>query len=408
MRAIRMGICAAVAFGVLAHGAVEVWSESVLLFAAAALLALWATGVLRGRQESVHLSPLIWPMLALWAWVGVQWLAGISVAPDLTRAEFLKASLLVIFFFLAGQSLREPGDVRKFVWFLLAFGFCVALFGIVQHFSYEGKLYWLRPLAQGAPFGPYVNRNHFAGFVELVAPLGLAIVILRALPRDQLLVAGLLALVPLGAVFLSASRSGILMVLCQAGMLAAATVRGKSRRPLFILLLLASVGAGFVVWLGMQSTWQRFERVTAYELGRDLRNVIYRDTWRIFRDHPVAGTGAGTLVTVYPQYESLHTGKVVDHAHNDYLQLLAETGLIGGLCGIAFLALLLAGMRHQLERPEEEFPQAVRLGASVACAGLLLHGLVDFNFQIPANALLFFLQAHLATFESPSAAGKNS
>jgi O-antigen ligase len=114
-------------------------------------------------------------------------------------------------------------------------------------------------------------------------------------------------------------------------------------------------------------------------------------------EHRWTGVGAGAFVTAYPQYESYHDGKVVDHAHNDYLELVAETGVLGGLGGLAFVFLLFRDARRRLQESAGGFVQAVRLGAAVGCAGLLLHGLVDFNLQLPANALLFLLLAHLAT-----------
>jgi O-antigen ligase len=88
---------------------------------------------------------------------------------------------------------------------------------------------------------------------------------------------------------------------------------------------------------------------------------------------------------------------VVDHAHNDYLEMLAETGLIGALCSLAFIVLLFRSALANLQSDQSRFLLAVRAGALVACSGLLLHSLVDFNLHIPSNALLFALLAFLAT-----------
>ncbi len=125
--------------------------------------------------------------------------------------------------------------------------------------------------------------------------------------------------------------------------------------------------------------------------------MMLEDSWRIFLDHPGAGTGAGTLVTVYPQYASFDDARLVDHAHNDYVELLAETGIVGGLCALGFVVLLFRRALTNLQSDQSAFILAARTGALVACSGLLLHSLVDFNLHIPSNALLFALLASLAT-----------
>ena len=111
---------------------------------------------------------------------------GMTLVPFLTRIELLKYSALVALFFLCVQSYRTRSQWRNFVWFLLSLGFAVSLFAILQHFTFNGKLYWVRELQYGGiPFGPYVNRNHFAGLMELLIPPGLAIQILGGERRDQ-------------------------------------------------------------------------------------------------------------------------------------------------------------------------------------------------------------------------------
>jgi O-antigen ligase len=122
-----------------------------------------------------------------------------------------------------------------------------------------------------------------------------------------------------------------------------------------------------------------------------------KDTWHIFLDHPVAGTGLGTLQIVFPPYETLYDGKIVNHSHNDYLEALAETGLLGGLCCAWFLAVLVIQSLKSVRQLNHSFVGALQLSGLVACAGLLVHALVDFNFHIPSNLLLFFLMAHLAS-----------
>jgi O-antigen ligase len=93
----------------------------------------------------------------------------------------------------------------------------------------------------------------------------------------------------------------------------------------------------------------------------------------------------------------LYDGRIVNHAHNDYLEALAETGIAGGLCCALYLGLLLFHSLQQLSAGNASFASVLNLSGLVACSGFLVHSLVDFNLRLPANAQLFFLVATLAT-----------
>jgi len=407
MSAIRFGICLLVAFSVLAHGAVEVWSASVLEFGAAALFLFWAVLGVGQPQVQIRWNALFIPFLGLMGLALVQWQLGFSVYPFLTRVELLRLAAYFLLFFLTIQSFRSPTEWRTFVWFLLAFGFGVALFGILQSLTFNGKLYWFRELRHGGiPFGPYVNRNHFAGLMELVAPLGLALLFLHGVQRDKLPLVGLFTVVPLGALFFSASRGGITSFLAEAGLLVIFVWgRPAARAQLRAITLVVLLAGAFVAWLGVGRTLEHFAKFQSVEVSEARRLGMLKDTWRIFLDHPWVGTGLGTLVAVYPRYESYYDGKIADHAHNDYVEMLADTGVIGGLCGSAFLVLLFRPALSRLKFDQNSFTISAHIGALVACSGLLVHSLVDFNLHIPSNALLFFLQAAIATSDAPRTVG---
>jgi O-antigen ligase len=123
------------------------------------------------------------------------------------------------------------------------------------------------------------------------------------------------------------------------------------------------------------------------------------DTWRIFLDHPWTGAGLGTLQAVYPRYETLYDGKVVNHTHNDYLEALAETGVLGGLCCAWFLGALFVESMRRLMPWDHSFAVTLHLAGLTGCTGFLVHSFVDFNIHIPGNAMVFFLMANLATGE---------
>jgi O-antigen ligase len=410
MRFVRTGLGGLVVFAVLAHGAVEDWAKAVLETGAGLLFVFWAAVFYRNREQDqeVVLTPL-WPPLLLLATVALAQLLLQSTASSYdTRMDLNLLAAYAILLFLATQVFRTSDEWRSFVWFIMVFGFLTAVFGILQQVTFNGKLYWFREMRYGGiPFGPYVNRNHFAGFIELVVPVALVPLILGKVRKERWYLVTIFALLPIGALFLSASRGGVVSFGVEVGVLVLMMLlrRTGGQHVLSggLVLLLAFL---LVSWLGVKQVLDRFSSLQSLEVNSGKRASMRQDTWRIFLDHPWAGTGLGTLQTVFPAYETNYDGKVVNHAHNDYLEGLAETGIAGGLCGAAFLGILFFVSLRQLLQRDKPFAAALHLSGLVACSGFLVHSLVDFNLHIPANALLFLLMAHLATGQvtpSPSA-----
>jgi O-antigen ligase len=401
MKHLRIGICALVVFGVLAHGAVEDWARAVLEIGAALLFLAWAVRAYFTEEHQLVVSPLLFPLIALLLIALAQWAFHRTASSYDTRMELQLLVADILLLFLAAQTFRTLEDWRSFVWFVMSFGFFVALFGILQHLTFNGKLYWFREMHFGGiPFGPYVNRNHFAGFMELVIPISLVPLVLGKVRRERWFLVSLFAVVPVGALVLSASRGGIVSFGVEVGVLIIwlllRRTGGKHLLSGGAVLLLAFL---MVSWLGVQQLVERFSSLQSLEVTVGKRASMRADTWRIFLDHPWTGTGLGTLQLVFPSYETLYDGKIVNHTHNDYLEGLAETGIAGGLCCVWFLGVLLFDSLRRLSQAVGAFSSTVQLSALVACLGFLTHSLVDFNLHIPANALLFFLMANLATTE---------
>lgn len=388
-----MGICVLAAFAVLAFGAVEIWSESILEAGAATLFLWWAILLFRGRVR-IHWNPIFWPVIAFLGITGMQLVFGATAYPFLTRVALLKFTSCALLFFLSVQSFRTRQEVRFLAWFLVSFGFAVAVLGIAQDYTSHYVLYWFRPLTEGGdPFGPYVDRDHFAGLMELIVPMGMALIVFRGVRREQLAFTGILTLVPIVALVLTTSRGGIVSFLVEVGLLA---VLMRVRRARFQAAAVAAIllaALAILSWLGAGKVLARIKTSSVADLSADRRITMLRGAWHAFLDHPVAGAGLGTMVVVYPKYETFYDGRIVDHVHDDYAELLAETGVLGGLCGVAFLFILFRGSSKRLAEEQSSFSQAVHAAGTVACAGLLVHSLVDFNFHVPSNGLIFLLQA---------------
>lgn len=401
MKAIRCGLFAVFVFSVLAFGAVQVWAISVVEIAAAVLLIAWAWIVFRRPEMKIEWNPLLWPLLALIALGVVQLVFRATVYPYFTRLELLRFSAYATIFFLAAQAFRTREELVQVAWFLLLFGFVVSLFGILQHFTSNGKIYWYHELPLGGDlFGPYVNRNDFAGFVELTAPIGFGLLVFRGVRRELFSLAALLTIVPVSALVLSGSRGGIVAFVFEIGVLTllVRSRRGSEGAKMTAIGVVALAAIALIVWIGAGRAIRRFENLPSTDITMTRRLSMTRGAAGILRDHPLIGSGLGTLVVAYPPHETAYDGKVVEHVHDDYMELLAEGGLAGGLCGLAFLILLYRQSRKGFVSQQGHFSRALHAGAIVAISGLLLHSFVDFNLHIPSNALLFLLQVQLATF----------
>jgi len=400
MIVLQIGLCSLFAFAALSFGAVEVWSQTILEVGAAALLVFWAFLFYRDAEAKIRWSPLNWPFLALILIGLLQFSLHGTAYAFLTRTELLRFAAYFVVFFLLAQAFCRRTEFEALAWFLIFFCFAVSLLGIVQRFTAGKEIYWMSSLnVQNDSFGPFVNRNHFAGFVELTLPAGLGLMIFRGVRRELFPLLVLLTIVPVSALVLSGSRGGIVgfvFELCVLGLLA--RVRRKDEAPkIAVLGIVALAALALIGWVGADNAIQRFSAVSKVDLTFSRRASMARDTNRIFLDHPVKGIGLGALTAVYPRYETSYDGLVVEHVHNDYLEGLAETGVAGGLCGLAFLWLLFRESRRSFTASQGHFSRGLHAGAIAAVAGLLLHSFMDFNLHIPSNALLFLLQVFLAT-----------
>jgi len=405
MKPLRISICALLVFGVLAHGGVEDWALAVFETGAGLLFFLWAVFSLLFEEREIVLPSILPPLFAFAAVVATQWFFHRTASPYATRVELQLLLADIVLIFLAAQAFRTLQDWRDFFWFVMLFAFFLSGFGILQHLTFNGKLYWIREMHYGGiPFGPYVNRNHFAGLIELAIPVSLVPLILGKVRRERRFVIGLFALLPIGALFLSASRGGVVALgvelLFLAFYIALRRAGGKHLLSGGVVLLAA---LSLVSWLGVREVLSRFGSLQTLEVKEAKRASMRHGAWNIFLDHPLLGTGLGTIQLVYPPYETLYDGKIVNHAHNDYLEALAETGILGGLCCAWFIGVLVFAAMRTLQEANLTFAAALRLAGLTGCCGFFVHSLVDFNLHIPANAFLFFLMALLATSEMTAA-----
>ena len=431
------GLLLVLALSALAHGAVESWAIALVELSLLALMLGWGLHcVVQGRLKLVFpnlMGPLL-GLLLLGLFASVAWQSkdgaqqSLSWDVEATRLATFTLGCLLIAFLLFANYLITAKRVLFVTNLLIVFGFALALFGLLQHFTWNGKFFWVRePLVLPAsPFGPFVNHNHFAGYVEMLLPLPLAMVWMKSIRPEQRLLYVAMTILMGVAVFVSLSRGGMVSVVVSLIFVALAgtwaqrrallklgqrqgliATKGEHRHLLMrfaMLGLLLTVMAAGIWWMAAEPMLDRMARTQLSgeaEAGRDTlqksRGFIWLSTLKMIAAQPVLGVGFGAYETAYPQYSQHDSGvSPIAQAHNDYLQILADGGLVGGLLALWFIALLARAVWHGLQHQDTRLA-ALSLGAGGGLCALLVHSLFDFNLQLPSNALLFLWLAALVS-----------
>ena len=411
---LMLGLGSVLGFAALAFGTTEPWSEFILECGAAALFLLWAARQVVEGALQLRPSPLYFPTLAFALLVAVQLVFGISVYRYATVQETFRQLAYGLLMFVAIQCFHSRQQIQRFLFGMSVFGFLLAVFAILQDLTSNGKLYWVRPpMVKAWAYGPYVNHSHWAGLMELLTPLPLALLMRqRATPPEKALL-GFAALMMGSTIFLSGSRGGMISFAMQVVFGATLMLlRGRSSERLRDLAILAVIGVALLAWLGGERVSRRIE--SAYSEGgatmsntldARFRLALDKDTLAMAKARPIAGWGLNCFTAAFPQFQTFYTDRFVNAAHNDFLQLLAETGVVGFAIMLWFLV---AMFRSALRRTTPVgFVSSAKLAALVACTGILVHGLVDFNLHVAANAALFYVLAALASAEEVEGASRN-
>jgi len=383
-------------FGPLAFGAVEQWSIFVLQVGSVGLGLLWLAKQWIDNEIKIVWNPLFGPMAAFGGLIVLQIVFGLSAYRHDTFSEAMLYCVYGILCFVAGQTLIRSLQARKIAIILAIYGAAIAAFALLQGASSNGKLYWVRqPRLGGWIYGPYVNHNHYAGLMELLIPILLVISLSRLAVDKQRIAAGVAAAVMVGTVFLSGSRGGMLAVFVELAVLGAILLRGRrSARTVVVAIAFTVVLISLLAWLGGKELTSRVSSIsteTKGEISGGMRLSIDRDALRMFMQKPVLGWGLGTFPVVSPQFRSFYTNFYVNQAHNDYLQLLSETGIVGFGLMVWFLVILYRRARMKIVNWTSDINGAVALACVLGCSGILVHSFFDFNLQIPANAAFFYV-----------------
>jgi len=335
-----------------------------------------------------------------------------SVIPTATIKQILQFLSYFLFGFLILKTITKRKQILRLMYVIIGMGVFQAFYGLFELYNPNPRILFFNKIHNlDSVTGTFVNRNHLSGYLEMAIPLAIGLILSRIdlfsmgklkfreriLKLSEkglstnLLISAAILIMAIGIV-LSKSRSGVFLLVFSFLLFLEFTVlfMGKTQyrqRWTKRFLQLMFLGITFIsLYVGVGAAIERFALDKVLHEGRP---HVWANTLGIARDFPLFGSGLGTFDAVYPAYEIRNLDRHYSHAHNDYLEYLAEIGFIGLLLLIGgILFLLYTTFRVWRERRNPEVKGLV-MGGIVAVICMLIHSISDFNLHIPANMLLF-------------------
>jgi O-antigen ligase len=464
-KVIERGILFLLIFTPLAFGSVQDWSIAVMEIAAFLILGAWfikyrdlpgpaaagplspnrPTQVLAGcgtviagiavlqivpmpREVLMVLSPRTAEIYQAFLDTGQSSWHSISVTPRATLSGIVLFLSYAAVFFVVLQHFTTEERIRGLVRAIIILGCSFAVIAVLTRVFSNGNVLWIFPVRNGEnAMGPFINRNHFAGYMEMIIPIAMAYYLYTA-GKIQLsggeqaasrirqafsfldhrkfasLSQGVSAVLLLtGGLFISLSRGGILGYALSMGVFAwMVRSRHSLRKRAAFMALLGGVVAFTVIIAG----WGLFEaRFAATEKQGTARIGTWMDAFSHARDFPVFGSGWGSFDRAFPAYQMSHPDLHFEHAENEYIEVLAESGWTGLIALLGALGSFSVIVIRRWRERHDPFVVSLTIGGATVFTAIAVHSFLDFNMRVPANALLMTVVLALtcaALFKVPS------
>lgn len=316
----------------------------------------------------------------------------LSIEPFATQVVALHIFALSTFFLVALSVLDSAARVRRFVSVLTIFGFGYAFFAILQSVLSPDKIFGIYQPAAGVPFGSFVNRHDFAAIIEMTIALPLGLIFAGSLRSDKRLLY-IVAIALMGAaLLLSGSRGGLVALIAEIILLIILTSKAQGTKNLVLkaalsLALIFAAVAG-AVFVGGDTSLTRFSETAASDDVTSSRSQIWSVTLKVIASNLPFGAGLGAFPQAYTAYDPSGGYERVEQSHNDYLQIVADAGLVGAVIGGLFLFWFFReGIRNAAV--SNQFRRGTAVGAFAGCFAILVHSLFDFVLHITAVSVMF-------------------
>jgi O-antigen ligase len=373
------GIAAILIFSPIARGATRIWAITPVLLVEFTLVFLWLFRC-NNKGERLERTALDKPIFAF------ALLAIISFAFSIYKHDsffaLLRLSGYVGIYYLVVNNFDRLMR-RRLLGLVIFIGAGLSVYGFLQYFGDLDHSWWAPKEFLAAS---YVNHNHFAGYLELVIPVAIGMLLsrrMRSLSYRLIIAAALIIML---TVFIFAqSRGGWISLAISLLIMNGVLIKqGRlNKKSLFTFLFILGLIFSFF-YFNREEVSQRIGTVTdTSDASLQTRLQIWQAALKITRDNPLIGTGIGTFDYSFYQYRPEGFDARAVYADNEYLQMAAEMGILAPLIMFwMFTSVISTGLKKRHFSPRS-------LGCVIGVLSLVLHGLTDFNFHIPANMLLF-------------------
>ncbi len=431
-------LCLIPIFSALAFGAVDTWALGLLSLFSCLIIVFWTADAFFKKELQFSSNLLQLPVLGLILIGLIQLLPlrradisgdllsispvnSLSLASYQTRLAVTQLIIYFIFFAAALVFINKRKRLRKVVLTIIIFGSVMAFFGILQRLASPELIYGFRQVGQAISFASFVNQHHFAAFMELTSGLTLALLFGKSIKPDKRFLLVIAAvLMGIGVVF-TGSRGGMLSLTGVIAFIVISTLLIRRRDLLnlrrdrntikadkksfyrnFILvvgglaLILGFFGA--VILLGGDESLIR--GIGLHSGQQDIsngRSHFWQIALKIFFDYPIFGTGLDSFGLAFTRYDTWNGNYRIEQAHNDYLQILADAGILGFICVASFIYLLFKRSLTIIRKTDDFFMRDAAMGALAGCFGILVHSFFDFPLRTTSNAFFFLLLVVIAT-----------
>lgn len=402
-------ICVSLIVATMLYGTVHQPTIALFYFVVALMLVLWAVDSFASRELLISRHLIQMPLYAAAIYGFIQIIpfgtipaAGgvenipktISLAPfetEMTALHYLSLGFLLS---IVLSSLSSVKRISKLVNVIAIFGFAFAFFAILQSFLSPGKIYGIYERFGAYPFGSFVSRHNFAAFMEMTMALPLGLLLSGSVDRDKkLLYITAIALMGV-ALLLSGSRGGLVATVSAVFLLVLLTTQAKgvkkiALRAVLVIALVGAVVAG-TLFVGGESSLTRIAETAASKDITTNRTHIWGITLKVIASNMPFGAGLGAFGQAYTPHDDLSGMERVEQAHNDYLQVVADMGLVGAAIGGCFLFVLFQTARKNI-KADNKFRRGVAIGAFGGIFAILVHSIFDFVLHTTAISFLFLL-----------------
>lgn len=441
-RVIEWLLVALLIFMPVAFGAIDAWSEQIVILISGAILICFLLK-LALRPEIVFLWSWAYLPAGLFVLLAAFQLLPLNVAfvetisprtamvktellGDLPDADNLLSSMTISFYpnaairelrlILAVAALfvvvlnvyRRPEKIKRLLASIAVIGGIIAIIALAQNLFGNGKINWVVPCHDDTFFGPFINHSHYSQFMNL--SIGACVALLLVMLHESF--AGRKAKIPdlfeyfgsaagkpvwllvsisiigIATIFISLSRGGMVSTLIAGGVTTLVLVSRKSLRSYGWIMAVMALGAFIcILYVDFDAVYGRLATLRDFHHAQGSRPQILKDIAYAWTEFPIFGTGFGTHEVVYPMFEHSTIALPAAHAENEYAQVAEETGLAGLISLVMFAVIIWAAYVKNI-RCRALSVNSAAYGLGFGLLAVMIHSLSDFGQHLPANASL--------------------